>query len=378
MSSVFDALRKYLGICTETDVNEREHSAATSEVVPEVLLIGHDLRNDFKAMSRDDIKLSDHLRYTGCVDTHIIAEDNGSAFRGLSDMMEIYGIAQCHAVQTQGAGKKRVFAGAHNAGNDAIATLKVLLAQVLNTNIGRTSELEGGRQQKPLSGADRNLILLAYDTEVVESSNYIPWRTNRTTEHEFAWLRLDELAGIAPGTHGKDWHPFIQARHWINEEWRRFENKLYIVGNRDGFWPEYGRSEYYRGCEGPAPFHAFFKQLATGPRVSSIVTHVHQKKERIVEVEPIDAIFSSLAITPRSQSDALRPESTRAGVKASSEGVRTESSTVGEGRVPIDIESKARRVSEFSVKTSQNAQNASQPEHSTPLRSKVTAPVKMS
>lgn len=94
--------------------------------------------------------------------------------------------------------------------------------------------------------------------------------------------------------HGENWHQHIGARHWINEEWKRFKNKLYSVGNRDGFWPQYGRSVYYKRRDGPAAFHAFFKALARPISIPSIAT-LTEKISNVV-LEP--AAFPSLGFSP--------------------------------------------------------------------------------
>ena len=109
-----------------------------------------------------------------------------------------------------------------------------------------------------------NLILLAYDTEGVETPDYKPSVRNRTSEHGFAWLRVADIAHIPPGRHGVNWRPFVHAKHWINHDFRSFANRLFCVGNPQGFWPRYGKLQYYRVSEGPAPFHRLFEELADG------------------------------------------------------------------------------------------------------------------
>ncbi len=107
-----------------------------------------------------------------------------------------------------------------------------------------------------------NMILLAYDTEGVETPNYKPKIRNRTSEHGFAWVHLADIASIPPGEGGRNWRPSVQARHWINQDFRNFSNRFYCIGNPNGFWPEYGKSQYYHVSEGPAPFHRLFEELS--------------------------------------------------------------------------------------------------------------------
>ena len=167
---------------------------------------------------------------------------------------------------------KLSFVGAHCGGNDAIVTLGGAIGQALDLSLGTTAREDFDEEknrpenwlEKPLRGMNTNMILLAYDTEGVENPRYKPFILNRTSEHGFAWLRIADISHVPPGEHGKNWRPFIKARHWINHDFRRFENKYFCIGNPMGFWPEYGESQYYRASEGPAPFHKLFEELAGG------------------------------------------------------------------------------------------------------------------
>ena len=274
-----EKFRKCLGIGTP-----QRHASAPGEVsasvnapepVVEVLLVGHDLRGDFPKMRAEGITFDPHLHYVGCIDTHVIVEDASQEYlpKSFGRLMYYYGLAGGRIVRPKNlpASKaKFVFFGGHNAGNDAIGTLKVSIAQALDRGI--KSSFGGGDNcltdeflGKPLTNIRRNLVLLAYDSESVESNRYDRQRKPigpATTEHGFAWLNLAEIANIAPGPNGVNWHPYIRARHWLNWDYRNFANFKYVVGNPRGFWKEYGETRYYFDSEGPAPFHRMFEDIA--------------------------------------------------------------------------------------------------------------------
>ncbi|KAL9073103.1 MAG: hypothetical protein Q9161_003157 [Pseudevernia consocians] len=245
----------------------------------EVLLVGHDLRGDFPKMRAEGIKFDPHLHYFGCIDTHVIIEDtcNEQFGRSLGRLMGHYGLAEGKIVRPKNlpASKaKFVFFGGHNAGNDAIATLQVAIAQALDSEIESRfceesesdHDLTGDFLSKPPRGMKKNMILLAYDAEGVEPNRYDKRRRPigpATTEHGFAWLRLADVAEIPPGKNGVNWHRYIKARHWLNWEYRNFANYKYVVGNPHGFWKDFGETQYYHESEGPTPFHMLFQDLAS-------------------------------------------------------------------------------------------------------------------
>ena len=312
-------LRKCLGIGTsgcETPASDQA-SASVDPTKPfvEVLLVGHDLRGDFPKMRADGIDFDPHLYYFGCVDTYVVIEDTCKEHfgRSLSRLMEHYGLAQGRIARPKNlpASKaKFVFFGAHNAGNDAIATLKVAIAQALDSEIksfyGESDcedDLTDEFLSKPLRGMKRNMVLLAYDTEGVESNRYDRQgrrMASATTEHGFAWLILAEVADVPPGRNGINWHPYIQARHWLNWDYRNFANFKYVVGNPLGFWKEYGDTRYYVESEGPAPFHQLFRELASAVVVkrSSDATK-NATAEEISSLEEVTSLLEKTAIEER-------------------------------------------------------------------------------
>ena len=266
-----EQLRSHLGI--RSGVGETSFLSETPRARPEVILIGHDMHGDFKSMAQAGIDLRSCFRYTGCLDTQVVIEDTDAYMgKSLSSLVSYYDLAKLEW-KKPGCGKipgKWVFIGSHCAGNDAIMTLGSGIAQALDLTLrtpGHNSLDEGDFPDdwldNPLPGMNTNMVLLAYDTEIVETPNYKPNILNRTSEHGFAWLRLADIAHVAPGKDGCNWRRFIHASHWINQDFRNFKNWFYCVGNPKGFWPQYGKSQYYRVSEGPAPFHKLFGEIAS-------------------------------------------------------------------------------------------------------------------
>lgn len=224
--------------------------------------------------------------------------------KGLSALMAHYGFAKLHRSKPTHNEGKWVFIGAHNAGNDAVATIMVAIAQALDKHVTATrmcgseadEDLDEGWFNKPLQGIDKSVMLLAYDTEKVES-RYKPHILNRITEHGFAWLRLADMAHIPPGDrYGTNWHTEIRAAHFINRQWKDYENKKVLCGNSKGFWPHYGKSQFYDPKDGPAPFHALFERLAGGQNIQNIIAPLRTLSREKPGPDP----FPVLATTARS------------------------------------------------------------------------------
>ena len=199
-------LRKHLGIRSGAGANSSS-SEDTPKTRPEVILIGHDMHDDFLNMDRDSIDLRTAFHYSGCLDTAVIIEDTSSyTGKSLSSLVSTYSLAELEW-KKPGCPKipgKYTFTGSHCAGNDAIKTLEASLALALDLNIktrGRNSEnqpLTSDWLDRPLQNINTNMILLAYDTETVETPRYKPSVHNRTSEHGFASLRLADIAHVAP------------------------------------------------------------------------------------------------------------------------------------------------------------------------------------
>ena len=269
-----EELRKHLGIWTDVDGSSSRNNTYLPNGRPEVLLIGHDMHDDFRKMQRDGIDIGNFMQYSGCVDTEVLIEDtNAPMGKSPGSLVNYYSLAKPEWKKPGCPGKpvKLSYNGSHNGGNDSVMTTEGSIELAFDLSLRTTGRSSTGEEDlpedwfdKPLTYINTNMILLGYDTETVETPNYKPKISNRTSEHGFSWLRLAEIAHIAPGKNGRNWTAMIRARHWINEDFRNFRNWFYCVGNPNGFWPQYGRSQYYRVSEGPAPFHKLFEEIATG------------------------------------------------------------------------------------------------------------------
>lgn len=212
-----EELRGHLGVRTDTGEGSSPLNAAKTR--PEVLLIGHDMHGDFQKMEQDGINVQKYFDYLGCVDTHVVIEDTGDMMgKSLGALAYHYDLAEpewkgpmCSKVPS-----KMSFVGSHCAGNDAVVTLGGAIGQALDLSLrtfGHGNSLDEGKLpenwlQKPLQGMNTNIILLAYDTEGVETPKYKPNVRNRTSEHGFAWVRIADIAHIPPGKHG------VNVRHF--------------------------------------------------------------------------------------------------------------------------------------------------------------------
>ncbi len=55
-----------------------------------------------------------------------------------------------------------------------------------------------------------SILLLCFDAEGVKGV---------TSEWGFAWSDNAELVDIAPGRKGENWRPYLQAPHWLHEDY---------------------------------------------------------------------------------------------------------------------------------------------------------------
>ena len=298
-------LRKHLGLGTSDGENSTTIDAPVNR--PEVLLFGHDMHDDFRKMEQDGIDIKKYLHYAGCVDTQVLIEDNGEMGKSLSSLVSWYGLAELEYKKPRFSKGGMHFVGSHCAGNDAVMTVDVALALTFDPGLksnGDWKDRPDDWLDKPLVGINTNMILLGYDTEGADNANYKPNVLNRTSEHGFAWLRLADVAHIAPGKDGRNWRPMIRARHWINHDFRSFQNQKFCVGNPNGFWPEYGKSEYYRVADGPAPFHRLFEELA------GVAAGIDQVDNT---VEDVTTMLGKTAIEESSSVSDGKPLDTRRG-----------------------------------------------------------------
>lgn len=69
-----------------------------------------------------------------------------------------------------------------------------------------------------------DVVFICFDIETYER---IP---KLVTEIGFAILDTRDIRGVAPGDDGKDWFPFIQARHFRVKEYKHYTNKDFVRG----------------------------------------------------------------------------------------------------------------------------------------------------
>lgn len=277
-----EQLRECLG--TRQMIGEAPSSSDAIKTPIDVVLVGHDLDGDLKKNGISTI--GDHLHYSGCIDTHVVIEDTrGPLPLGLATLMEHYGFAKLTMSKPKFGKGKFVFIGQHNAGNDAVATLKVVVAQALDPELETHStlldkcklvsteiELADDWYEKPVPGLNPDLVLLVYDTESVTSGGYNPQVKDRTSEHGIAYLRISDVVKVPPGKpFGINWHRYFDAKHWINCDFKNYANKNSVVGNPHGFWPEFGVSQYYYPSEIPDLFRSLFKEITRGSSATEAV-----------------------------------------------------------------------------------------------------------
>jgi hypothetical protein len=242
---IFDLedLRKMVGLIPSTPKASPETSRR------KVVLVGHDCESDFKKTNTDiGFSLRDNdAEIIGVADTKWLAEDTGCEEPGLSKLADRYRLAPMKESKPKFQDKKSEFEGAHNAGNDAIMTIKVLLATIFDRDISTLAYNGHEVLDEPLEACSRNLpnkhpfwqnaILVAID---LESREYDP---RVVTELGIAWISLSEVTHLPPGDKGEGWHSAIYARHFMAKEWQGYRCKNFTVGNPWGFWKEYGRTE---------------------------------------------------------------------------------------------------------------------------------------
>lgn len=84
-------------------------------------------------------------------------------------------------------------------------------------------------QQVTSHPQESSVVFICVDIEAYE------FPPNPITEVGIATLDTADIAGLAPGTNGRNWFKKIRARHFLIEECRYMENRVHCKGNRDGF-----------------------------------------------------------------------------------------------------------------------------------------------
>lgn len=137
----------------------------------------------------------------------------------------------------------------YNAGNDAIAYIKVALAMVFDGAL-----LIGdwySEHNLTFYNAGQEARIHPIDKIVGKPIKDLPWNTTiisldvenaaELAEVGLAWTSLSDVRDTAPGKNGINWHQHIHARHFRNERCPEFFPRKFLVGCPEHF--QHGRSE---------------------------------------------------------------------------------------------------------------------------------------
>ena len=113
-------------------------------VRPELILIEHNIVNDMKVLDQSGIKLHDHFNIIGIADTQVLVQDitDERLPHGLPDPVLQYQLyhSKCSR-RKRGCKGGSVFLGAHNAGNDVVANLRLDLCLMLDSLLNEDNDL---------------------------------------------------------------------------------------------------------------------------------------------------------------------------------------------------------------------------------------------
>ena len=75
-------------------------TSSSSTLPPEIILLGHDMSSDFGKMREAGIDLGRFIKISGCLDTHVVVEDNGSTVsKSLSGLMDHYHLCRHETIE---------------------------------------------------------------------------------------------------------------------------------------------------------------------------------------------------------------------------------------------------------------------------------------
>ena len=251
---------------------------AANQITPrtprKVIVVGHAIKNDLGSVETLLGARFKHVipNYGGVLDTQVIAGQPAGHPQALSDLAATrYGLYPLVAMKyrrgrewVQGFKPKRrkrgrvdwhghtipeddryfddddeepdlvwIFQGQHNAMNDAVATLKVLLAQALDINInsavGNPLSLGYDNLLALLDASDDDPpILVAIDTEKIDHRDEKRGEKDTVFQVGVAWLDVQDLRNKRAGNNGINWHSNIQSllfiirpreRYRLNSPW---------------------------------------------------------------------------------------------------------------------------------------------------------------
>lgn len=156
------------------------------------------------------------------------------------------------------------FADSHNAGNDAVAHIQAKIAILLALHSPKLSAVQNqgkllaplyfqlhlllmcviGRVwvdsiAEPLQSLNRNVVIVSPDCEGAGDFHV----GDGSSEFGIAWLRFADVATVPLVFHGRGWHPYIHAYHFINTLTLDHRLCQHIMGDKFGFiW---GESTHY-------------------------------------------------------------------------------------------------------------------------------------
>ncbi|KAM0804691.1 hypothetical protein BDR22DRAFT_543961 [Usnea florida] len=158
-----------------------------------LILIGHNFANDMRILDEDGIDLHEYFDIIGIADTQVLVEESENTVlpRSLSGLALQYQLHDAKESPRNRGGKgSLIFDGAHNAGNDAIANLQLLVCLLFDSVLNDVYSPEPGDymddvmfpdenryERWPRGSMKPNLILMCFDYEGV---------SGKTSEYGFA------------------------------------------------------------------------------------------------------------------------------------------------------------------------------------------------
>ena len=188
-----------------------------------VIIVGHAIENDLEPI--EDL-LGMRLRtlipnYWGELDTQVIAENHEDVPVGLAKLASTYCYGFHPYVQQKywedgelKTGTHYSFEGQHNAMNDSVATLKVLLAEALDPRLNPTANDPNTPDFDKLLALlqapnDQIPILIAMD---VERKDYYDDKEKSVYEVGIAWIDISSLVNKVSGENGQGWHRYMESK----------------------------------------------------------------------------------------------------------------------------------------------------------------------
>ena len=241
------------------------------------------------------INLDKYFRVIGIADTQVLVEESMQPIPLSLSGLVLY----CRLHKEKESRRARnskgalIFNGAHNAGNDAIANLQALVCVLFDSVLDEGYVPDTGDVYKDVVFADEdryerwmcgsmkpNLAIMCFDYEGVGG---------RTSEYGFAWYTTSALASIRPTPELKESWRFLQARHFLVDQFKDHPGSRFTDGDPRGFWPEFGKTTIYNPSDGLKPFNELFSSIGTAlggvvDRISSSKRNAGASLEKVNQV----------------------------------------------------------------------------------------------